>query len=336
MTVPPHDEASAQVPTISIVMPVYLGVDTVPVLVEQIAGLRDITTPAGRKARIAELILVWDNGPDASDEVLRRLGAENDWIRPIWLSRNFGQHAATVAGMASSGSDWIVTIDEDGQHDPSLIGEFIDAAYDDHAHIVYARPTNPPPHGFLRNTASKLAKGVISRALTGGAMTEFHSFRLVAGDVGRAMAAYAGPGVYLDVALSWITTRITWADVPMRAEGRDTSTYNFRRLSSHLWRLVLSSGNRPLRLMSGLGVVSALAGALYAVWLVVARIQGMTDVQGWTTVVVCVLVLGGLILLSLGVIAEYVGLAASMSMGRPGFVVLDDPARRFGTKSVDT
>lgn len=322
-----------EIPTISIVVPVYLGEQTVPALVEEIIAIRDLTTPAGRKARIAELILVWDNGPDATDEVLRRLDAEHDWIRPVWLSRNFGQHAATIAGMASSGSDWIVTLDEDGQHDPALIGQLFDAAYDDRAHIVYARPSNPPPHGVLRNTASKLAKGFVARALTGGTVTEFHSYRLVAGDVGRAMAAYAGPGVYLDVALSWITTRVTWADVPMRAEGRETSTYNLRRLTSHLWRLVLSSGNRPLRLMSGVGAFCAVAGVLYAAWLVFARVQGMTDVQGWTTVVVCVLVIGGLILLSLGVIAEYVGLAASMSMGRPGFVVLDDPARRFGPRS---
>jgi glycosyltransferase involved in cell wall biosynthesis len=315
--------------SISVVIPVYRGAQTLPGLVEELSGLREVVTPAGRTAQIAEVILVWDNGPDDSDVVIRELAAQHDWVHPVWLSRNFGQHAATIAGMASSGSDWIVTMDEDGQHDPALIGSLLDSAYEARAHVVYARPSNPPPHGTVRNAASRFAKGVVARALTGGSVADFHSFRLVAGDVGRSVAAYAGPGVYLDVALSWVTTRVTWTSVPMRSEGRPESAYTWRSLVSHMWRLVLSSGNRPLRLVSGFGAFCAAVGVLYAAYLVVARLLGDTQVQGWTSAVVSELVLGGIILISLGVIAEYVGLAATMSMGKPGYVILDDPDRRF-------
>ena len=317
--------------TVSIVIPVYNGAKTLPGLLAEIEQARDVHTARGINAVLAEVILVWDNGPDNSDEVIRSLDETYDWVHPVWLSRNFGQHAATIAGMASSGSDWIVTMDEDGQHDPASIGLLLDAAYEAKAHVVYARPSNAPPHGTLRNTSSALAKGVVARALTGGSVTDFHSFRLVAGDVGRSMAAYAGPGVYLDVALSWVTTRVAWTDIPLRTEGRPASAYSWRSLISHMWRLVLSSGNRPLRLISGFGAICAAVGVLYAIYLVIARILGATQVDGWTSAVVSELVLGGIILLSLGVIAEYVGLAATMSMGKPGFVILDDPERRFGT-----
>ena len=334
MTAVEHEQERTHKPadTVSIVIPVYSGAETLRGLVAEIEAQREVVTPGGRRAVLAEVILVWDNGPDKSDEVIRALAAANDWIRPVWLSRNFGQHAATIAGMASSGSDWIVTMDEDGQHDPSYIGLLLDAAYDAKAHVVYAQPSNPPPHGTLRNIASRLAKGVVARVLTGGTVTGFHSFRLVAGDVGRSMAAYAGPGVYLDVALSWVTTRVTRVPLPMRSEGRPATSYTWRALASHMWRLVLSSGNRPLRLVSSFGAICATAGVLYALYLLVARIRGATQVEGWTTGVVSELVLGGIILLSLGIIAEYVGLAATMSMGKPGFVILDDPDRRFQTE----
>jgi polyisoprenyl-phosphate glycosyltransferase len=332
LTAVEHELTRNLADTVSVVVPVYRGAETLPGLVAEIEAVRQMRTPEGRRAVLAEVILVWDNGPDQSDEVIRALAAAHDWVRPVWLSRNFGQHAATIAGMASSGSDWIVTMDEDGQHDPADIGQLLDAAYAAKAHVVYARPSNPPPHGALRNAASRLAKGFVARALTGGSVADFHSFRLVAGDVGRSMAAYAGRGVFLDVALSWVTSRVTWTPLRMRSEGRPATSYNLRALASHLWRLVLSSGNRPLRLVSGLGAVSSTAGVFYSFYLVVARIQGWTPVQGWTTVVVCVLVLGGIILLSLGVIAEYVGLAATMSMGKPGFVILDDPDCRFRTE----
>jgi glycosyltransferase involved in cell wall biosynthesis len=328
-----HDGTRRPVDTVSVVIPVYSGATTLPGLVAEIEAVRDVRTPGGRHAFLAEVILVWDNGPDNSDEVIRELAAAHDWVRPVWLSRNFGQHAATIAGMASSGSDWIVTMDEDGQHDPASIAELLDTAYAAKAHVVYAQPTNPPPHGALRNAMSRLAKGFVVRALTGGSVSGFHSFRLVAGDVGRSMAAYAGPGVYLDVALSWVTSRVAWAPVPMRSEGRPASAYTWRALASHMWRLVLSSGNRPLRLISGFGAICATVGVLYAIYLVVARVLGATQVEGWTSAVVSELVLGGVILLSLGVIAEYVGLAATMSMGKPGFVILDDPDRRFRTES---
>ena len=87
------------------------------------------------------MLLVHDCGPDDSARVMREL-APHPFVRPVWLSRNFGQHAATLAGMASSGGDWIVTMDEDGQHDPAYIGAMLDVALAEQASVVYAsRPT---------------------------------------------------------------------------------------------------------------------------------------------------------------------------------------------------
>lgn len=317
--------------SVSIVVPVYRGEATLPALVAEVAALRtQVSTPTGRQFRVDELVLVWDHGPDFSDQVIRALAAEHDWIRPVWLSRNFGQHAATIAGMAVTGGDWIVTMDEDGQHDPEQIGMLLDAAHERRAQLVYAAPANKPPHGPFRNLASTFVKTTLLRFLSGGAMQSFHSYRFIAGDVGRAVAAYAGPGVYLDVALSWAVSDITSVPVAMRNEGREAQNYRLRALTSHVWRLVVSSGNRPLRLVSGFGLFCAGAGVLYAMWTVIARLTGGAEVAGWTSIIVFMLVLSGVILASLGVIAEYVGMAASMSMGRPVYVALDDPARRFG------
>src|SRR5665647_3028983 len=114
---------------VSIVIPVYQGEHTLTALVKEIA-LLTVPTPTanGHEFQVVELLLVNDHGPDRSDEVIRELAAAHDFIRPVWLSRNFGQHPATLAGMASSSGDWIVTMDEDGQHDPADIGNFLDVA----------------------------------------------------------------------------------------------------------------------------------------------------------------------------------------------------------------
>ena len=319
--------------TVSVVVPVYRGAATIEALAAEVAELRGVTTtPAGRTFQVTELVLVWDHGPDRSDEVLARLSAAHDWVRVVWLSRNFGQHPATVAGMAATGGDWIVTMDEDGQHDPARIGMLLDTAYAERSQLVYAAPSNKPPHGALRNLGSTLAKTFFLKILSGDTLTPFHSFRLVAGDAGRAVAAYCGPGVYLDVALSWVIADVSTVHVEMRAEGRAAVSYRFRALVSHFWRLVLSSGNRPLRIVSAFGALCSTAGILYALWLVLGRVSGAPEVEGWTSLMVAHLVISGVILIALGVIAEYVGLAATMSMGKPSYVALDTPDRLFGPR----
>jgi hypothetical protein len=143
------------------------------------------------------------------------------------------------------------------------------------------------------------------------------------------VAAYAGQGVYLDIALGWVVARTATCPVRLRDEGREASNYRLRQLLSHFWRLVLSSGTRPLRLISALGFLTAVLGLALAVWLVVQRLTGVTDVEGWTSAIVSQLVIGGVVMVSLGVIAEYVGTAASMSMGKPLYVVVADPGATF-------
>ncbi len=312
--------------TVSIVIPVYRGGAHLPQLIDEIAPLIATQTSAGgHDFQVAELILVHDCGPDDSDRVMREAHAAHEWVRPVWLSRNFGQHPATIAGMASSSGDWIVTMDEDGQHDPGDIGALLDAAMAAQARLVYAAPVNPAPHSAFRNVTSRMSKRVINLIAGNTDAAVFHSFRLILGEVGRSVAAYAGHGVYLDVALSWVTDTPATAPVTLRAEGERQSGYSLLKLVSHFWRMVLTSGTRGLRLVSLLGVVLAALGACVAVYFVIARISGGTPPQGWTSLVVLTLVMSGVILFSLGVIAEYVGVAVSMAMGKPPYLITSDP-----------
>jgi len=314
--------------SISVVIPVFQGEQTLRGLLQEIAPWNQpFRTPAGHRAVVAEVLLVHDNGPDKSAQVMRDLATEHPWVRTVWLSRNFGQHPATLAGMSSSGGDWIVTLDEDGQHDPAAIPALLDAAMAEGADVVYARPTNQPPHGPVRNTASRTAK-VLLRASAGGlGSTDFQSYRLMLGEVGRSVAAYAGAGVYLDVAINWVARRVTSCPVTLRGEGGRPSGYSVRSLLSHFWRMVLTSGTRALRLVSLLGVVFALGGFLLALYFLLATaFWNVTTPQGWPSLMVALLLCSGAILFSLGVIAEYIGVAVNMAMGKPLYLIVSDPS----------
>lgn len=321
---------------VSVVIPVYRGEQTLPALMAELEPLTQVTTsPGGRQFQIHEVLLVWDRGPGSSDATLRHLDETYSWVRPLWLSRNYGQHAATLAGMTSSGGDWIVTMDEDGQQDPAFIAHMLDTAYDRQAQLVYGTPTNPPPHSRVRNAGSKFAKRLFAGSLAEGGFAEFNSYRLVLGEVGRSVAAYTGTGVYLDVALSWVVADVATCPVVARAEGREAGNYSYTRLFSHFGRLIVSSGTRPLYFVSWLGMLFVLMGAGVSLWVLYERITGEIIIAGWASTFVALMLIGGAILLSLGIIAQYVGAATNMSLGKPLYVLVRDPALTFDPAASD-
>ena len=314
--------------SVGVVIPVYNGRETLAAVVDnlQIFFLPTVS-PQGLVFKITEVVLVFDCGTDGSEDVLRALAQKHSLVRVVWLTRNYGQHAATLAGMASTASEWIITIDEDGQHNPEDIPRMLDVAISQGAQLVYAKPLNKPPHGMLRNIASRATKGFISRLLTGGEVQNFNSFRLVSGEVGRTLSAYVGHGVYLDVALDWIVRKSSTCEVQLREEGERRSGYSRRSLMSHFWRLVLSSGTRLLRIASVAGVTSFIFGIFLACFVVFGKLFFDSPVRGWASVFVAVLLFGGSILLFIGIIAEYIGLLVRTTIGKPLYVIGSDPQK---------
>jgi undecaprenyl-phosphate 4-deoxy-4-formamido-L-arabinose transferase len=309
---------------VSVVIPVFQGEMTLGSLIDEILPLTNPSTTTD-EFQIVEVLLVNDRGPDRSDEVIRQLASAHDFIRPLWLSRNFGQHPATLAGMASSSGDWIVTMDEDGQHEPSAIGDLLDTALNRGSQLVYAKPVNPPPHGVVRNVSSRLAKWVFAKFLSREHQANFQSYRLILGEIGRSVAAYSGTGVFLDVALGWVAGPAATCPVRLRLESDRPSGYSSQRLLGHFWRLVVSNGTRPLRLVSALGALFSFCGLGFAIYLVAIHFGNGSTPQGWVSTMIVILVSTGAILFCLGVIAEYLGVAVSMAMGKPLYLIVSDP-----------
>ena len=310
------------------VIPVYGGQDHLQAVVDELAPYTEPgTTAKGRGYRVTEVILVHDGGHDQSPRVMRKLAAQYSFVRPLWMSRNFGQHAATLAGIAASGGDWVVTMDEDGQHDPRFIPDMVDVAVGQQVKVVYAKPVNPPHHSTFRNATSRYAKRVINLLSGAADATQFQSFRLILGEIGRSVAAYAGSGVYLDVALGWVVGRTATAPVELRHEGDDrVSSYSVRRLLAHFLRMVLTGGTRGLRIVALLGIIFAGLGALLAVVVVIDQLVHPTSVQGWPSTIVVILISSGALLFSLGVVAEYIGVTVNTALGKPLYLLTQDPA----------
>lgn len=318
----------SEIQRISLLIPVYRGERTLPSLIEEIIPLtHEQKSPDGNRFVICELLLVHDCGPDQSDEAIELCVAQHSFVRAVWLSRNYGQHAATLAGMASATGDWVVTIDEDGQQAPQDIGRMLDCALADSLQVVYAQPTNRPPHGWLRNALSRTAKTIATKLLGNSAIGRFNSFRLIDGEISRNLAAYCGSGVYLDMALFWITGRAGHCPVRLRSELNRPSGYSYIKLLSHFWHLLLTTGTRPLRFITLIGIGSICLAAGIAGYALHAKYLAQVPVQGWTSLVIVVSFFSGAILTALGIIAEYLAVTTSILMGKPLYVVSTKPTR---------
>lgn len=321
-----REEVNVQ--TISIVVPVYQGELTLEPLLAEIEPLTTSqSTPGGVQFRVSEVILVHDGAIDGSDVVMSSLAARLPFVTPIWLSRNFGQHPATLAGMSSTSGDWVVTLDEDGQHEPRDIIRLLDVAVKNDVQLVYAQPTNEPPHGWVRNRFSALAKWIFKNFLGHAHIGEFNSFRLMKGEIARGLAAYCGHGVYMDVALSWVVARGAHCPVLLRTERGRPSAYSYRKLAHHFWSLVLTSGTGPLRFVAFIGIASVLLGIAVSAYGVWGRLTGRAEVPGWASLLIVVSLFSGLTLFSLGVLAEYLGIAITMALGKPLYLITSRPNR---------
>jgi len=158
-------------------------------------------------------------------------------------------------------------------------------------------------------------------------------FRMIEGEVARSVAAYSGPNVYLDVALSWVVGFAERCPVILREERGRRSGYTPRRLVKHFWQLVLSSGTLPLRLIAFVGFASIVFAVAYSALQVWNRLHNEIPVQGWTSTMIVICLFAGLTLVSIGIIAEYLGFSVSMAMGKPAYLIVSRPREDLAKKS---
>jgi len=314
--------------TVAVVVPVYSGSKYVTALVAEIEELIERWEKAKLELAIREVIFALDAPIDNSQQLLRGLCEDRPWLRLVELSRNFGQHSATVAGILYSSSDWVVTLDEDLQHRPrhieSLFAKVLPAGLD----IVYALPEKAVHGGGYRDLTSRMAKTLIAAFSGNRFVSSFNSFRLIRGDIARAASSICGQHTYFDVALTWFTSRIDAVRVPMsddRYKAEKKSGYRLSTLIQHAKRLILTSDFRVIRLTTSLSVVTFLIAAIYAAWVLYSRFLAATPVavQGWTSLMIVILAFGSVAIFMLGLIIEFLHISVLQLQGKPAFFVVD-------------
>ena len=314
--------------SVSTVTPVYSGQDSLEPLVAELDALRTRWAAGGGPLRLREAIFVNDSAVDDSAAVLARLEQAHPWVRVVTLSRNFGQHPATIAGALHSSSHWVVTLDEDLQHPPDRIESLLRRAVEDGLDVVYAKPDGRVHGVGYRDLASRGVKHLVARLAGNPVIAQFNSFRLVRGQIARAAAGVCAHETYYDVALTWFTDKFGWLPLALRDErhaAQRGSGYNLRRLLAHARRLAVSSQTGILRVGAVVGVLATLLALGFGGKILVQKLidPEFVDVRGWTSLFVSIMFLGGMACFLLGVVLEYLKSVVLHVQGKPPFFVVD-------------
>lgn len=313
---------------VSVVVPVYSGEEYLEDLVKALDQVREEWAREHPEVYLAEVVLVDDAARDGSPEIMARLAAKYPWVEAITLSKNYGQHPATVCGILHSSGDWVVTMDEDLQHRPEHIVTMLRRAVTEHADVVYAAPEGSVHGSWRRDFSSKLYKRMLAYVARNPAIRHFSSFRLCRGSVARAGASVAGHETYFDVSLTWFTDRFSFETVPMvdsRFQESGSSGYSLGRLVSHARRLMISSHTRLMRMGAYLGVIAICAAGFFGARALVSQVTGggAASVPGWPSLFVSILFFGGLTAFLLVIMFEYLINVVLHTQGKPTFFVVD-------------
>lgn len=321
--------------TISTVTPVYRGEDYLVQLVEKVSLLRDQWKNEDAPIEIVESIFVDDGSVDNSAKVLEMLSEQYNWVRVITLSRNYGQHSATVAGVCHTHTDWVVTFDEDLQHDPLLISKLLQLAVRERLDVVYARPTSAVHGNSWRDRSSVFVKGLLSKITKTPQIKDFNSFRLIRGSVARAAASSSSSQTYFDIAISWFTKSYAVLKIDMkdsRYQESKKSGYGLFKLIRHARHLIVSSQVDIASVGLLTGCIAVAFGFVFGIIIIAQKIffpSIFFQSTGWASIMATVIFFCGIITAILCIALEYVNIVLLNQLGKPTFFVIDRSCDRI-------
>ena len=267
-----------------------------------------------------EFLFVNDGSRDNSQELLTELRGRDPRVNVVCFSRNFGKETALLAGMDFATGDAVIIMDGDLQHPVETVPEMIywwRRGYDD----VYGKRVKRGKESWLRRRLTRVYYRLLGNASRTPMLPGAGDFRLLSRKAINALKAIRESQRYTKGLYCWVGFNKKAVEFETRDRAAGKSTFNYRALFNLAVDGITSYTTSPLRIASVLGVAVALCAILYLIFVVVKYLIYGESVQGYPTIICLILFLGGVQLLALGIIGEYIGRIFVESKRRPPYVV---------------
>lgn len=266
-----------------------------------------------------ELIFVDDGSQDGTLTKLQELAARDENLTVLGLSRNFGHQSALTAGLDVAEGDAVIVMDSDLQHPPAVIPEML-KLFAAGADIVYTIRADDRGEGFLKRITSRVFYSIFKRFANIEVIPGSADFRLMRREVVDTLKGMRERHRYLRGMIPWTG----WASAvlpyqqPQRKSGK--SKYTFRKSLRLARHGLFSFSTIPLEIITWTGLFLSILGGIYLLYILIVSLMGKV-VEGWTSTISTILILGGIQVLSLGVVAQYIGMIFEEVKGRPLYII---------------
>jgi len=299
---------------LSLVIPMY---NEEPVIPHLRAALEAFMTEIGGET---EVILVNDGSTDATLAQIAGWAVEDPRVKVVHLSRNFGHQSACTAGLDFASGDAIVLLDADLQHPLPIIHDMV-ARYTEGYDVAYAAGQVRQGESWFKKVSAWLFYRLMRSLVYNRLPVDAGDFRLISKECLDGLRQMRETHRFLRGMVAWVG--YAQIAVPYQRGPRiaGETKYPLRNMLSFAWTAATSFSTLPLRISTILGLVVTLFGVVEAVRAVLAHIFNWYTVTGWTSLIVTICVIGGSLLVSIGVLGEYVGKLYEQSKGRPLYLV---------------
>lgn len=296
----------------SVVIPVYNTVRPLEELVSR------IETVLGAHSSNFEIILVEDGSPNPDTwSMVESIALDHSRVTAIQLSRNFGQQSATLCGMAEAVGDFVITMDDDLQHSPEDISSLIACK----RHDIVIGQFSEKKHSLFKRFTSNLKRHFDTLLIGKPAHIRLSPFRMLNRATVDGMLKIKTPNPFIPALMFHVSKDVVGVPLAHHARAEGKSNYTFRKMLGVFNNLIIGNSSVLLKGIGYLGMTIALISLIYAVVIAIRQWVNPSLIPGWTSVIVSILFVGGMLLFSVGIIGEYLIRIIAAVEARPSYVV---------------
>lgn len=299
----------------SIVVPVYNSEKSLEDLYTRLSKIFE------EEQQLFELILVDDSSKDNSYQIMKKLNSENSNVKIIQMSKNYGQHKATLCGMRYTTGEFVITMDDDLQHPPEEIPKLIKAMDENENIDVVIGVYDSKKHNLIRNLGTMCTNKLTSLIFHKDPNLKLTSFRLMRRRIVDGLLSFNLKNPRIGHMLLQISNRILDVQVHHDVRVYGKSGYSFKRLVNDFFNNVLNNSDLPLKILGRIGIISFISSILLSLYYICNYLIRGVRVQGWTTLVVLILLFSGMILFALGLIGNYMIRILNETKESPTYVI---------------
>lgn len=305
-------------PTISIVAPIYNEAQVIPELYRRVKEVMETIEDPW------EFLMVDDGSSDGSTDLIRQIASQDVRVKPVIFARNFGHQLAVTAGLDYACGDAVIIIDADLQDPPELIPDLV-TKWREGYEVVYAIRAEREGESWFKLFTASLFYRLIYKITDVKIPLDTGDFRLLDRQVIQVMRKMRERHRFLRGMSVWVGFKQTGVEYRRSARFAGETKYPFRKMFKFASDAITSFSYFPLQLATYLGFLSAVLSILAIPVVIVLRQSGMQAFLGQATTLIAVLFLGGVQLISLGILGEYIGRLYDEAKGRPLYIVREAP-----------